>query len=74
MSCRRNERRIALFVEGDLSPRKSRRLEEHLASCEHCGELLRGLEESQACLKTLAEEALPESVLREVRQAVRGAD
>ncbi len=71
MSCRCYERWIALFVEGDLPPRKSRRLEEHLASCERCGELLHGLEESQASVKALAEVALPSSVLQEMRQAVR---
>ena len=74
MSCRCYERWIALFVEGDLPPRKSRRLEEHLASCERCGELLHGSEESQASVKALAEVALPASVLQEMRQAVSGGD
>ena len=51
MNCREYEPLIALYVEGDLEDRS---VEEHLAECSACRELLEDLRVSQAALKELA--------------------
>ena len=51
MTCREYEPLIALYVEGDLNDRD---VEQHLAGCCACRELLEDLRVSQADLKELA--------------------
>ncbi|MBM3745882.1 MAG: hypothetical protein FJW34_08795 [Acidobacteria bacterium] len=62
MSCRRFEKDVALWVEGDLPPRQARRLEAHLPACPDCQQLVEGLRASQAALKELHAEAVEEDL------------
>ena len=52
MNCGAFEPLIALHVEGELSEQDTRRVEEHLAVCPGCRELLDDLRASQTVLKT----------------------
>jgi hypothetical protein len=70
MSCPQFEKLIALYVEGDLSPRKAGRVEEHLAACGHCREFAEGLRRSQAALKSLRAEMVDPAVFEGVRRRV----
>jgi len=69
MSCRRFEKYVALWVEGDLPPRQAGRLEAHLPGCPDCRQLVEGLRASQAALKELHVEAAEED-LAAVRRRV----
>lgn len=73
MTCRGNERRLALFVEGDLPESESQTLAAHLAKCEGCRAFHRHLEDSQRVLKALADEPADEEALRAVRTRVLDA-
>jgi predicted anti-sigma-YlaC factor YlaD len=66
------EKLIALDVEGDLPERKAAKLGEHLKACRNCREFAEKLQASQAVLKSLAQEAMDEAMLREVRRRVLG--
>jgi anti-sigma factor RsiW len=70
MSCRRFETMIALYVEGDLPDRKTRRVAEHLDGCAACRELSEGLAASQQALKALRGASVDEGVYRELRRRV----
>jgi hypothetical protein len=65
MTCREYEPLIALYVEGDLNDRE---LEQHLAECSDCRELLDDFRASQAALKELA--AVDAAFLSAVRSGV----
>jgi hypothetical protein len=73
VSCERFERALALDVSGDLPPREASALRAHLAGCARCCEFAAGLERSQAALRALADEDLPQDALRSVRLRVRAA-
>ncbi len=67
MTCREYEPLIALYVEGDLNDRD---LEQHLAQCAGCRELLEDLRASQASLKELV--SVDAAFLSAVRSGVLG--
>ena len=70
MSCQAFESLIALYVEGDLTERNAPRVEEHLAVCAECRELLADLRASQAAMKKLGSEAVDGALLTAIRAGV----
>jgi len=70
MSCQAFEALIALYVEGDLPGRDTPRVEEHLAVCAGCRELLEDFRASQAAVKELRSEAVDAALLTAVRAGV----
>ncbi len=63
MSCDKFERLIALDAGGDLTPEEGVRVQAHLETCAPCRELARALSESQAALRSLAEDDLDDRAL-----------
>jgi len=70
MSCQSFEPMIALYVEGDLPEQDVPRVEEHVATCADCRNLLEDFEASQAALKKLGAEAVDGALLTAVRAGV----
>ena len=70
MNCQMFEPMLALYVEGDLPERDMPRVEEHVAICADCRDLLEDLRSSQAALKTLGAEAVDGALLTAVRAGV----
>jgi anti-sigma factor RsiW len=70
MNCGAFEPLIALYVEGDLPEQETRRVEEHLAACLGCRELLEDLRASQAVVKQLGSESVDPALLATVRSGV----
>jgi len=73
MSCRRVQPLVALWVGGDLAPRRARRVEAHIAHCEACRLLAERLRATRVALAVLAEEAPDRAALQLVRQRVLAA-
>ena len=71
MKCNQYETRLALYVEGDLTPSKSRDVEAHLQTCSSCRRFLEALRESQSMVKSLAGETLDASSFNTVAQRVK---
>ncbi len=70
MSCRRVRRLVALWVGGDLAPRRVRRIEAHVAGCEACRLLAGRLRAGRDALAGFVEEPPDRVALRTVRQRV----
>ncbi len=70
-TCREREAALALYVEDDLPAAEVGPLEEHLAACADCRQLLSDLRESQALVHTLADEPVDPSALQTVRTRLR---
>jgi anti-sigma factor RsiW len=70
MNCAKFENSLALYVEGDLSDRQIRRVEDHLRACHACREYLESLKASQAEVKSLGSEQLDATVFESVRARV----
>ena len=70
MSCSAFEPLIALYAGRDLDRRDNTRVEEHLAACPDCRELLEDLQASQAALKDLGSDAVDAALLTAVRSGV----
>lgn len=70
MKCKRFERLIALYVEGDLPAGKVRMVERHLAVCPDCREAAKGLQLSQSALKVLGHDEVPSASLDRMRAKV----
>lgn len=70
MSCARWEEKIALYAEGDLPERDTRRVEEHLGECPECRRFAAALAESQLAVKSLRGEAPEAAALEAVRRRV----
>ena len=70
MSCQAFEALIALYVEGDLPGRDTPPVEEHLAVCADCRELLEDFRASQAAVKELGSEVVDAALLSAVRAGV----
>jgi Putative zinc-finger len=70
MKCIYSTNDIALYVEGDLSPKKIRDIEAHLANCLACRDLAAELSESQAAFKSLRQETVSAAALSSVRTHV----
>jgi Putative zinc-finger len=71
MKCDQYETRLALYVEGDLTPSKTRDVEAHLENCSTCRSFLEALRESQSLIKSLAGETLDASSFNTVAQRVK---
>ena len=71
MNCTDFEKLIALDLEGDLPQPQHGTLREHLQACARCHEFVQQLRASQVMVKGLAEEAVDEAALEEVRRRVR---
>ncbi len=72
MSCKKFERLIALYVEGDLSGREERKLGGHLAACPVCSQFAEEVRENQRLVKTVYRRPVDAALLREVRRRVMG--
>lgn len=70
MSCRRFRPLVALWVGGDLAPRRAGRVEAHVARCEACRMLAERLRSDHADLAALGNETPDRTVLELVRQRV----
>ena len=70
MNCKRFERLIALYVEGDLAERRVRNVESHLAGCAACSAFADELKASQGALKDLRRAAIYEPDLHELHRRV----
>jgi hypothetical protein len=70
MNCRDFPTDIALYVEGDLIPNRSTRLERHLAGCNECRALAVELRDSQAEIRHLRNEIVDASSLNRVHANV----
>ena len=70
MNCNSVEESIALYVEGDLDPSRTKNVETHLESCTSCQRFLKELEASQAIMKDLAAESLDRGSFDVVRKRV----
>ena len=70
MNCLEFRTEIALYVEGDLIPNRSRRVERHLAGCTECCALADDLRDSQAEIRQLRNEIVDASSLNRVRANV----
>jgi anti-sigma factor RsiW len=70
MTCELYDRKLALYVEGDLPQQEAPRLEHHLQECPRCRKYRRSLEESQRELKALAAEPIDDTALAAVRERV----
>ena len=70
MSCRKFERLIALYVEGDLSDGEERRLRDHLEACPVCSHFADELRETQRLVKTVYRQPVAAALLRQVRARV----
>lgn len=69
MICSVYRRRIALYVEGDISKRQALRIEHHVGGCKRCRTFLGEIEESQEAVRLLK----GESVSGDLREAVRNS-
>jgi hypothetical protein len=70
MNCGQYEPLIALYVEGDLSGRKVRQLEDHLKQCANCRRFAEKIQSSQKFLKTLREKPIEESIFQNLQDQV----
>jgi Putative zinc-finger len=70
MSCEKWRTQIALYVEGDVSPRKNSQVEKHLGTCPSCRRFAGELSQSQAVLKSLGYEAIDDRVFKAVQDRV----
>lgn len=70
MSCNSRQESIALYVEGDLDPSRTKNVELHLRSCASCRRFLKELEASQSMVKELAAESLDPASFNVVRKRV----
>jgi len=70
MNCKRFERLIALYVEGDLAERQVRKVEFHLAGCAACRRFADELKASQGAMKDLRHETICETDLQAMHRRV----
>ena len=70
MNCQALEPLIALYAGGDLPEWDTSLVEEHVAVCADCRELLGDLRASQAAVKELGAEAVDGALLTAVRAGV----
>src|SRR6516165_6809548 len=70
MSCEHWRKQIALYVEGDVSPRKSRQVGEHVGNCPDCRRFAQELTQTQAVLRSLRHEAIDGRVFETIQDRV----
>ncbi len=61
---------MALYIGGELSPRRERRAERHLQSCSTCRTFIRDLEDMRNALYSLRGEPVDHHVLEGIRRSV----
>jgi hypothetical protein len=71
MKCPDIEKLIPLYAGGDLDPKHTRIVEQHLDSCENCRNQARGFEQSALWLKSNASPEFDDATFLQLRQAVR---
>jgi hypothetical protein len=72
MSCENWRKQVALYLEGDVSGRKSNQVEKHLDICPACRRFAHELSQSQAVLKSLGHEAIDGKVFQAIQDRVIG--
>jgi hypothetical protein len=70
MNCRRVEKLIPLYVEGDLDSERADAVESHAGSCEGCTGLIAEYEESQRWLRSFAPPHFEESEFYDLKRGV----
>jgi len=70
MNCEAFEPLIALHVEADLPEGDRPKVEQHLAECANCRQLLEDFQASQSALRELGSEAVDAAMLTAVRAGV----
>src|SRR5215471_7207140 len=73
MSCEHWRKQIALYVEGDVSPRKSSQVRKHVDSCPACRRFAQELTQTQVVLRSLGHEAIDGRVFEGIQDRVMGA-
>lgn len=71
MTCKRYEKKLALYAGGDLPANDAKRVEAHLHACASCRASLEGIEASREALSALHDIEPPSDDLAAIRQAVR---
>jgi hypothetical protein len=72
MNCKRAERLIPLYVEGDLAARESRTVGLHLGSCRTCAAAEREYQESQRWLRSYQPPDFGDAFFQELNRTVLG--
>ena len=62
---------LSQYLEGDLTPRKARALEEHLAACSCCATLAESLRDAIARCRSAEVRRIPADVRARARDRVR---
>src|SRR5262245_46830196 len=70
MNCEKYEELIALYIEGDLTPREAAEVEAHTAQCRACSLFAEELAESQNALKAFRGEDFDDAVMNKMRRSV----
>jgi len=73
MRCKRLERSIALYVEGDLPARQARRVETHLARCAECRAFAEEVRQTLRAVRNATHSESDNTDLEGVRQSVLAA-
>ena len=68
MKCRQAQRRVGAYLNGELSPRASAQLSEHLKQCSRCAEGLAREQDLRRLLDSLAEPSVPAGFATSVRR------
>jgi len=70
MTCNRSQEWLALYVSGDLAPKKAEELCAHLEHCGDCREFHERLDRNHSLVRSLRQEAVPPAALTQVRQSL----
>jgi len=70
MTCNRSREWLALYVGGDLAPKKAEELRVHLERCENCQEFHARLDQNYGLVRALRQDVVPPAALTQVRQSL----
>ena len=70
MHCKRCERQIWAYVEGQLLPRQAQALEAHLRACAHCQRQLEAAQATYHALRALPRRRAPVNLSEQVRRRI----
>ena len=70
MHCKRCERQIWAYVEGQLLPRQAQALEAHLRACAHCQRQLEAAQATARVLRALPRHRAPANLSEQVRRRI----
>jgi anti-sigma factor RsiW len=74
MRCTSSEHLLELHLDGELSPRESAEIQEHIENCSSCGGLYQHLEQLQSDIrKQVTRQTAPAHLQRSIRAALRKA-